>query len=63
MDLADFRSVAAASRFRTRSLGLAPYPQSKFASHPWLYREYRLLWAVPPMREPLSRSIVFVGEK
>ena len=63
MDLATFRSLVAAGPFVVRTLRLVPFPAAKFGPHTGALRLYRMLRAVPALREPLSRTIAFVGEK
>lgn len=64
LDFETFSDVARESGLRVESLGLAGYPREKFGSAaPVLHPAYELARRVPLLREPLSRSIVFVGAK
>lgn len=63
MDFAAFGGVVAESRFEVVSLDLDAFPPTKFGSRRMAAAAYRRLWRLGPLREPLSRSIVFVGRK
>jgi 2-polyprenyl-3-methyl-5-hydroxy-6-metoxy-1,4-benzoquinol methylase len=61
LDLESFRGVVRESGLHVDYLGLAAYPRAKFGDSERLYGIYRLVRRIPMLREPLSRSIVFVG--
>jgi SAM-dependent methyltransferase len=68
IDFAGFREVVRRSGFRVRRLELVGYPATTFERKLGrkgraLYRVYEGLRRVRPLREFLSMSIVFVGEK
>ncbi len=63
MDLAAFRALVAGSPFSVRTLCLVPFPAAKFGSHTAAFRVYRALRRLPALREPLSRTVAFVGRK
>ena len=68
MDLAAFRSIVEGLPFRIQALELVGYTKDKFVNHfgRWgspLHLAYKGARALPPLREPLSMSIVFAADK
>jgi len=63
MDLRAFRRVAAGSGLRVKHLELVGYPRARLGSKaPLIFPFYRLLRSLPGFREPLSRTIIFIGQ-
>ncbi|HLE99509.1 MAG TPA: methyltransferase domain-containing protein [Gaiellaceae bacterium] len=62
LDLTRAREIVERSGLRLRALALVPFPRSKF-SKTAVFRLYTALRAVPPLREPLSRTIVLVARR
>jgi ubiquinone/menaquinone biosynthesis C-methylase UbiE len=63
LDLARARQMVEGTGLELRTLSLVPYPRSKFGRAGGLFRVYRALRAIRPLREPLSRTIVLIAVK
>jgi 2-polyprenyl-3-methyl-5-hydroxy-6-metoxy-1,4-benzoquinol methylase len=64
IDFRAFRGVAEAGGWKVRRLELTGYPRNKFTGKKrFAYRLYDAARSIHFLREPLSRRIVFVGEK
>jgi SAM-dependent methyltransferase len=62
IDQKQFVAIANTSPFKVRALEMSTYRVSnRFGRH--ADRAYRALRRIPALREPLSRSLIFVGEK
>ena len=63
LDLASFRRIVTASGFEIREIALAKFPRKSFKTHRWQWAAYEILRRIPSLREPLARTLVFVGLK